>query len=68
VAISGRERIMSDLLAARVQMGTSLIVFGIGALFLLPSLWFLYTVFKADLPGAVDAAPQPAGRVPHGSE
>lgn len=36
------------------MMRAALVVFGLGALFLLPSLWFLYRVFKADLPGAVD--------------
>jgi cytochrome d ubiquinol oxidase subunit II len=40
--------------ATPAMMRAALIVFGIGALVLLPSLWFLFTVFKADLPGAVD--------------
>ena len=39
--------------ASPAMMRAALIVFGIGALFLIPSLWFLYRVFKADLPGAV---------------
>jgi cytochrome d ubiquinol oxidase subunit II len=41
--------------ASPAMMRAALVVFGIGALFLIPSLWFLYSVFKADLPGAVDA-------------
>jgi cytochrome bd ubiquinol oxidase subunit II len=40
--------------ASPAMMRAALIVFAIGALFLIPSLWFLYRVFKADLPGAVD--------------
>ncbi|MCC2626639.1 MAG: hypothetical protein K0S14_289, partial [Thermomicrobiales bacterium] len=41
-----------------------LVVFGIGALFLIPSLWFLFTVFKADLPGAVDVGNRASGSEP----
>lgn len=36
------------------MMRAALVVFGLGALFLLPSLWFLFRVFKADLPGVVE--------------
>jgi cytochrome d ubiquinol oxidase subunit II len=36
------------------MMRASLVVFGLGALVLLPSLWFLFHVFKADLPGVVE--------------
>ncbi|MGH2617875.1 MAG: cytochrome d ubiquinol oxidase subunit II [Thermomicrobiales bacterium] len=39
--------------ASPAMLRAALVVFGIGALFLLPSLWFLYRVFKAELPGAV---------------
>jgi cytochrome d ubiquinol oxidase subunit II len=41
--------------ASPAMMRAALIVFGIGAVFLIPSLWFLYAVFKRDLPGASDA-------------
>jgi cytochrome d ubiquinol oxidase subunit II len=40
--------------ATPAMMRAALVVLGIGALFLTPSLWLLYRVFKADLPGAVD--------------
>ncbi len=40
--------------AAPAMMRAALIVFGLGAIFLLPSLWFLFRVFKADLPGAAE--------------
>jgi cytochrome d ubiquinol oxidase subunit II len=40
--------------ASPAMMRAALVVFGIGALFLIPSLWFLYRVFKGDLPGAVE--------------
>jgi cytochrome d ubiquinol oxidase subunit II len=43
-----------DAAASPAMMRAALVVFGIGALFLIPSLWFLFSVFKADLPGAVD--------------
>jgi cytochrome d ubiquinol oxidase subunit II len=43
--------------ASPAMMRAALVVLGIGALFLLPSLWFLFRVFKAELPGAVDVAP-----------
>ena len=46
--------------ASPAMMRAALVVFGIGALFLLPSLWFLYRVFKAELPGAVNVG---SGRV-----
>jgi cytochrome bd ubiquinol oxidase subunit II len=42
--------------ASPAMMRAALVVFGIGALFLLPSLWYLFRVFKADLPGAVEVA------------
>ena len=48
--------------ASPAMMRAALVVFGIGALFLLPSLWFLYKVFKAELPGAVDAGRGSVGR------
>jgi cytochrome d ubiquinol oxidase subunit II len=37
------------------MMRAALITFAIGAIFLVPSLWFLYTVFKGDLPGETAA-------------
>lgn len=40
--------------ASPAMMRAALVVFGIGAFFLLPSLWLLFRVFKGDLPGAVD--------------
>jgi cytochrome d ubiquinol oxidase subunit II len=40
--------------ASPAMMRAALVVFGIGALFLIPSLWFLFSVFKADLPGAAE--------------
>ena len=43
------------------MMRAALIVFGIGALFLVPSLWFLFRVFKADLPGEVESGASRAG-------
>lgn len=45
---------LENAAASPAMMRAALIVFGLGALFLLPSLWFLYRVFKADLPGAVE--------------
>jgi cytochrome bd ubiquinol oxidase subunit II len=48
--------------AAPAMMRAALVVFGIGALFLVPSLWFLYRVFKADLPGAVEVDYGSSGR------
>jgi cytochrome d ubiquinol oxidase subunit II len=50
--------------ASPAMMRAALIVFAIGAMFLVPSLWFLFTVFKADLPGAVDVGPGASGRTP----
>ena len=44
------------------MMRAALVTFGIGALFLIPSLWFLYRVFKADLPGAVEVDYGSSGR------
>src|SRR6266446_4867061 len=50
-AARGKKRMFSNLIAARAQMGTSLVfhvifsVLGVG-LPLLPSLWFLFHVFK----------------------
>ena len=43
--------------ASPAMMRAALIVFGLGALFLVPSLWFLFTVFKADLPGVTEVEP-----------
>ena len=37
--------------ASPATLRATLIVFGIGAIFLIPSLWFLYAVFKGQLPG-----------------
>jgi cytochrome bd ubiquinol oxidase subunit II len=42
--------------ASEATMRAALIVFAIGALFLIPSLWYLYSVFKGQLPGAADIA------------
>jgi cytochrome d ubiquinol oxidase subunit II len=38
--------------ASPATLRATLIVFGIGAIFLVPSLWFLYSIFKGQLPGA----------------
>src|SRR3954465_14231978 len=38
--------------ASPATLRAPLIVFGIGAIFLIPSLWLLYSVFKGQLPGA----------------
>jgi cytochrome d ubiquinol oxidase subunit II len=46
--------------ATPAMMRAALIVFFVGALFLAPSLWFLYRVFKADLPGEVESGSGPA--------
>jgi cytochrome d ubiquinol oxidase subunit II len=46
--------------ATPALMRAALIVFIVGALFLAPSLWFLYRVFKADLPGEVESGSGPA--------
>jgi cytochrome d ubiquinol oxidase subunit II len=40
--------------ASPAMMRAALIVFGIGAIFLIPSLVFLYAVFKSDQPGAAE--------------
>ena len=40
--------------------------FDISAHFLIPSLWLLFSVFKADLPGAVDVDYGSSGRQSHG--
>ena len=40
--------------ASPAMMRAALIVFGIGAIFLIPSLWLLYSVFKRGLPGAAE--------------
>ena len=48
--------------ASSAMMRAALVTFGIGAFFLLPSLWFLYRVFKAELPGAVDVGYGSSGR------
>jgi cytochrome d ubiquinol oxidase subunit II len=42
--------------ASPATQRATLIVFGIGAIFLIPSLWFLYSVFKGQQP---DASPKP---------
>ena len=50
--------------ATPAMMRAALIVFGIGAIFLIPSLWFLYSVFKSDLPGAIDVGYGASGSEP----
>ena len=50
--------------ATPAMMRAALVVFGIGALFLIPSLWVLFKVFKADLPGAVEVDAGATGREP----
>lgn len=50
--------------ASPAMMRAALIVFGIGALFLLPSLWLLFRVFKADLPGVAEVGQGAAGQEP----
>ncbi|MFN8591057.1 MAG: cytochrome d ubiquinol oxidase subunit II [Thermomicrobiales bacterium] len=49
--------------ASPAMQRAALIVFGLGAVLLIPSLWLLYRVFKRDLPGAapLSSEPQPAG-------
>jgi cytochrome d ubiquinol oxidase subunit II len=37
--------------ASPATLRATLIIFSIGAIFLIPSLWFLYSVFKGQLPG-----------------
>ena len=37
-------------------MRAALVTYGIGAVILIPSLWLLFKVFKADLPGVVEVA------------
>ena len=48
--------------ASPAMMRAALVVFAIGALFLIPSLVFLFSVFKANLPGAVDVDQGATGR------
>ncbi len=48
--------------ASPAMMRAALVTFGIGAFFLAPSLWLLFRVFKADLPGAVDVGYGSSGR------
>jgi hypothetical protein len=38
------------------MLRAALITYGLGAVVLVPSLWLLFRVFKADLPGAVEVA------------
>lgn len=47
---------VADSAASPATLRATLIIFGIGSVFLIPSLWFLYSVFKGQLPGA---APRP---------
>ena len=47
--------------ASEAMMRAALVVFAIGALFLIPSLGLLYTVFKGRLPGADDGGYGPPG-------
>jgi cytochrome d ubiquinol oxidase subunit II len=48
--------------ASPAMLRAALIVFAIGALFLAPSLWLLYTVFKANLPGTAEIQGGATGR------
>lgn len=41
----------ADAASTPAMQRAALIVFGLGALFLIPSLWLLFRVFKSDLPG-----------------
>ncbi len=43
--------------ATPAMLRAALITYGLGALVLIPSLWLLFRIFKADLPGAVEVAP-----------
>lgn len=43
------------------MMRAALVTYGVGAVILIPSLWLLFRVFKADLPGAVEVAHAGAG-------
>jgi cytochrome d ubiquinol oxidase subunit II len=47
--------------ATPAMLRAALITYGIGAVILVPSLWLLFRVFKADLPGAVEVAPASGG-------
>lgn len=42
--------------ATPAMLRAALITYGLGAVVLVPSLWLLFRVFKADLPGAVEVA------------
>ena len=44
--------------ATPAMMRAALITYGIGAVILAPSLWLLFRVFKVNLPGAVEVAPE----------
>jgi cytochrome bd ubiquinol oxidase subunit II len=47
--------------ATPAMLRAALITYGLGAVILVPSLWLLFRVFKADLPGAVEVATPGAG-------
>jgi cytochrome d ubiquinol oxidase subunit II len=49
-----------DAAATPAMLRAALVVFGLGALVLIPSLWFLFRVFKADLPGVVEVRDESA--------
>jgi cytochrome d ubiquinol oxidase subunit II len=40
--------------ATPAMLRATLVIYGLGALILVPSFWLLFKVFKADLPGAVE--------------
>ena len=47
--------------ATPAMLRAALATYGLGAIILIPSLWLLFKVFKADLPGAVEVAPRSSG-------
>ena len=47
--------------ATPAMLRAALVTYGLGAIVLVPSLWLLFRVFKADLPGAVEVAPAHGG-------
>jgi cytochrome d ubiquinol oxidase subunit II len=47
--------------ATPAMLRAALITYGLGAVILVPSLWLLFRVFKADLPGAVEVVPASGG-------
>ena len=47
--------------ATPAMMRAALVTYGLGAIVLIPSLWLLFKVFKADLPGAVEVSPATDG-------